>query len=67
MKWVDFLYRNTAFENYLLNFMKGYAFKERLEAHRFIPLDDGDDLSKHSFSNKSPEHTPKQAGMEEQK
>ena len=43
------------------------ANKERLESHRFIPLDDGDDFPKHSFSNKSPEHSPKQARTEEQK
>ena len=41
--------------------------KERLESHRFIPLDDGDDSPKHAVSRTSPEHSPKQAGMEEQK
>jgi cytochrome c oxidase cbb3-type subunit 4 len=41
--------------------------KERLEAHRFIPLDDEDGFRNHSFSKQSPEHSPKHAGMEEQK
>ena len=41
--------------------------KERLEAHRFIPLDDEDGFRNHSFSKPGPEHSPKHAGMEEQK
>jgi cytochrome c oxidase cbb3-type subunit 4 len=40
--------------------------KERLEAHRFIPLDEDMD-DEPNFSKTFPEHSPKHAGMEEQK
>lgn len=40
--------------------------KERLEAHRFIPLDEDMD-DKPNFSKAFPEHSPKHTGMEEQK
>ena len=42
------------------------ANKERLEAHRFIPLDEDMD-DELDFSKAFPEHSPKHAGMEEQK
>ena len=37
--------------------------KERFEAHRHIPLDDGDMDDNHLF----PEHSPKHAGAEDKK
>jgi len=43
------------------------ANKERLESHRYIPLDD-DELEFHGhFSKRHPEHSLTQSGTEEQK
>jgi len=42
------------------------ANKERLESHRYIPLDDDPEFHE-PFLNRHPEYSPKQTGTEEQK
>ncbi|MCF6339076.1 MAG: cbb3-type cytochrome c oxidase subunit 3 [Gammaproteobacteria bacterium] len=43
------------------------ANKERLEAHRYIPLDDDDTEFHERFSKRHPEYFPTHTGTEEQK